>query len=147
MSLVRNKKATFNYEILEKFEAGVELLGTEVKTIREGHGSLEGAYVVVRGGEAFLIGAEIYPFQKANALPDFDPRRSRKILLTKKEIALIQTETEKKGVSAIAVSFFMKGKKIKLELALARGKKKFDKRETIKKKDSEREIRREMKRG
>lgn len=146
MSLVRNKKVTLNYEILEKFEAGVELLGTEVKTIRSGHGSLDGAYVVVKGSEAFLLGSEIFAFQKANAPESFNPKRERKILLTKKEILIIKQETEKKGVSAVAISFFLKGKKIKLEFALARGKKKFDKRETIKKRDSEREMRRMGKR-
>lgn len=145
MSLVRNKKATFNYEILEKFEAGVELLGTEVKTIRSGHGSLDGAYIVVKGSEAFLLGSEIFAFQKANAPESFNPKRERKILLTKKEILIIKQETEKKGISAIAISFFLKGKKIKLEFALARGKKKFDKRETIKKREAYREIERDKK--
>ncbi len=146
MSLAQNKKATFNFEIQEKLEAGVELFGYEVKTIREGHGSITGGFVVVRGGEAFLMGSEIYPFQKANAPEQFDPRRARKLLLTKKEIAYLETETQKKSVSAIALRFFVKGKKIKLEIALARGKKKFDKRETIKKRESEREMGRDMKR-
>lgn len=146
MSLAQNKKATLNYEILEKFEAGVEFLGTEVKTIKSGHGSLEGAYVVIKSNEAYLVGSEIFAFQKANAPESFNPKRERKILLTKKEILIIKQDTEKKGVSAIALSFFLKGKKIKLEFALARGKKKFDKRETIKKRDSKREIDREIKR-
>ncbi|HYC34561.1 MAG TPA: SsrA-binding protein SmpB [Candidatus Paceibacterota bacterium] len=145
--MIENKKALFNYEVLEKLDAGVELLGTEVKTLRGDHGSLEGAYVTVRGGEAYLVNSEIFPFQKANAPLDFDPRRPRKLLLTKKEIALIATETETKGISAIPLKFFAKGKKIKLTIALARGKKKFDKRETIKKRESKREIDREMKRN
>lgn len=147
MQLAKNKKATFNYEIEEKLDAGIELLGTEVKTIKEGHGSLEGAYVTVRGGEAFLINAEIYPFQKSNAPADFDPKRPRKLLLTKKEIAYVATETEKKSISAIPLNFFIKGKKVKLSIALARGKKKFDKRDSIKKRESKREIERELKRG
>lgn len=146
MVLAQNKKATFNYEIIEKLEAGLELFGFEVKTIREGHGSLDGAYISVKGGEAFLMSAEIFAFQKANAPESFDPRRARKLLLTKKEIAYVATETEKKGVSAIPLKFFIKNRKVKVEIALARGKKKFDKRETIKKRESEREMRRDMKR-
>lgn len=142
MNLAKNKKATFNFEIEEKLDAGIELLGTEVKTIKEGHGSLEGSYVTVRGGEAFLINAEIYAFQKSNAPVDFDPKRARKLLLTKKEIAYIAVETEKKSISAIPLHFFIKGKKVKLSIALAKGKKKFDKRDSIKKRETDREIRR-----
>ncbi len=147
MSLIQNKKARLNYEILETLTGGVELFGFEVKSVKAGTGSLEGAHVVVRGGEAFLVEAEIPAFQKANAPENFDPRRPRKLLFTKKEIALLGAETEKKGISGIPLTFFLKGRKIKVDIALARGKKKFDKRETIKKKDTEREMQREMKRG
>ena len=82
-----NRKARFNYEILEKYETGIELLGTEVKSVRGGQMSLEGAFVIVRGGEAFLINANIPPFQPKNAPKDYDPLRNRKLFLTKKEIA------------------------------------------------------------
>lgn len=147
MSLVNNKKAGFNYELLEKFEAGVELLGFEVKSVKAGHGSLEGSYVIVRGGEAFLVEAEIPAFQKANAPENFDPRRPRKLLLTKKEIKEITEKTEAQGISAPALSFFEKGKKVKLVFALAKGKKKFDKRENIKKRETDIEMRRLHKRS
>lgn len=146
MSLVFNKKATLNYEIIEKFTSGVELVGTEVKTLKSGHGSLDGAYITVKNGEVYLMNAEIFPYQKANTGEGFEPRRMRKLLLTKKEIRQIADETSKKGISAIPLHFFEKSKKIKLEFALARGKKKFDKRETIKKRESKREMEREMKR-
>jgi SsrA-binding protein len=146
MSLVTNKKAHFNYEILEKFEAGIELLGFEVKSIKKGQGSLEGAHVTVRGGEAYLIGFDLPPYQPGNTPTDYERTRTRKLLLTKKEIQRIGDEESKKGIAVIPLSIFAKGGKLKVDLALARGKKKFDKRETIKKRDTDRDIRREMKR-
>ena len=85
-SYAENRKARFNYEILQKYESGIELLGTEVKSVRSGQMSLEGAFVIVRGGEAFLINANIPPYQPQNAPKDYDPLRNRKLLLTKKEI-------------------------------------------------------------
>jgi len=146
MSLVTNKKAHFNYEILEKFEAGIELLGFEVKAIKNNQGSLDGAHVTVRGGEAFLIGFDLPPYQAKNTPADYDRVRVRKLLLTKKEIQRIGDEEAKKGIAVVPLSIFLKGHKLKMDLALARGKKKFDKRETIKKRDTDREMRREMKR-
>lgn len=146
MSYVTNKKARFNYEILEKFEAGIELLGFEVKAIKNNQGSLEAAHVVVRGGEAFLLNFDLPPYQAKNTPENYERTRTRKLLLTKKEIKRIGDEGEKKGIAVIPLSIFEKGRKLKVDLALARGKKKFDKRETIKKRDTDREIRREMKR-
>ena len=140
-----NRKARFNYEILEKYEAGIELLGVEVKSVRDGQISLEGAFVIVRGGEVFLINANIPPFQPKNAPKDYDPLRNRKLLLTKKEIAELAASEKNKSLTIVPISLYNKGRKIKVEIALSKGKKKFDKRETIKKRDTDREIRREIK--
>ena len=140
-----NRKARFNYEILEKYEAGIELLGTEVKSIRGGQMSLEGAFVIVRGGEIYLINANIPPYQVKNAPTDYDPLRNRKLLLTKKEINRLAGSEKNKSLTIVPISVYNKNRKIKLEIALVKGKKKFDKRETIKKRDTDREIRREYK--
>ncbi len=143
--LIENKKARFNYELQDKLEAGIELLGFEVKALRAKQGSLEGAYVIVRGNEAFLVNSFISPYQPKNTPKDYDPRRNRKVLLTKKEVAELAGAESQKGLTIVPISVYNKGRKIKVELAVARGKKKYDKREAIKKRDSEREVRREMK--
>lgn len=145
MSLVTNKKARLNYEILETLEAGIELLGLEVKSVKKGEVSLEGSYIVVRGGEAFLTGADIAPYQPSNTPKDYDSRRNRKLLLTKKELLELEKKESQKGLTILAISMYNKGRKVKVEIAIARGKKKFDKRQTIKKRESEREIRRTLK--
>ena len=139
-----NRKARFDYEILEKYETGIELLGTEVKSVRGGRMSLEGAFIIVRGGEVYLINANIPPYQLKNAPKDYDPLRNRKILLTKKEIAEL-AQNDKKSLTIVPLKVYNKGKKIKLEIALVKGKKKHDKRETIKKRETDRELRREYK--
>lgn len=144
-SYAENRKARFNYEFLEKYEAGIELLGTEVKSVRAGTMSLEGAFVIIRGGEAFLINANIPPYQVKNAPKDYDPLRNRKLLLTKKEIAELAGSEKNKSLTIVPISVYNKGRKIKVEVALVKGKKKFDKRETLKKRDTDREIRREYK--
>ena len=143
--MIENKKARFNYELQDKLEAGIELLGFEVKALRAKQGSLEGAYVIVRGNEAFLVNSFISPYQPKNTPKDYDPRRNRKVLLTKKEVAELAGAESQKGLTIVPISVYNKGRKIKVELAVARGKKKYDKREAIKKRDSEREVRREMK--
>jgi SsrA-binding protein len=140
-----NRKAYFNYEILEKYEAGIELLGVEVKSVRSGRMSLEGAFVVVRGGEAFLINANIPPYQPNNAPKDYDPLRNKKLLLTKKEIATLAGSEKNKSLTIVPISVYNKGRKIKVEIALVKGKKKQDKRESIKKRETDREIRRTLK--
>jgi SsrA-binding protein len=143
--LAHNRKATFNFEILEKFEAGIELSGHEVKSVRNGRAKLEGAHVVVRGGEAYLVGASIAPYQPKNMNTGYDAERPRRLLLNKKELnALIGLEATK-GLTLIAISLYNKGRYIKLEMASVRGKKQYDKREDIKKRDTDREMRREMK--
>ncbi len=142
---VQNKKASFNYEILEKYEAGISLLGTEVKSVRNGQGKLDGAYVVIRGGEAFLVGASIPAFQKKNAPADYDPERARKLLFKSKELAELHAESEQKGLTIVPIRLYNSGQKLKLEVAVARGKKKFDKRESIKERETERALGRLLK--
>ncbi len=144
-SLVHNKKAHFNYEVLETFEAGMELFGFEVKSLRKGQGSLEGTHATVRGGEAFLINAHIPPYQIGNAPKDFDTRRNRRLLLTRKEIKTLTGLETQKGLTLLPISVYNKGSKIKIEIAVARPKKKYDKRESIKKRDADREARRTLK--
>lgn len=139
-----NRKVYFNYEILEKITAGIELLGFEVKAIKAGQMTLDGAYVVVRGGEAFLIGAGVTPLQPKNIKEDYDPRRNRRLLLTKKEIAELANTEQKKGLTIAPLSVYNMGKKLKVELGIARGKKTADKRESIKKRETDREIRRTL---
>ena len=144
-SYAENRKARFNYEFLEKYETGIELLGTEVKSVRGGTMSLEGAFVIIRGGEAFLINANIPPYQPKNTAKDYDPLRNRKLLLTKKELTVLAGSGKNKSLTIVPISVYNKGRKIKVEIALVKGKKKFDKRETLKKRDTDREIRREYK--
>jgi len=145
MALIANKKAYFNYEIEEKLVAGLELLGIEVKSIRNSLGSLDGSYVIVRGGEAFLIGSYIPAYQPSNTKGEYNDKRSRKLLLNKKEIKELAEIESKKGQIIIPLSIFAAGKKIKVELGIGHGKKKYDKRESLKKRDTEKEMRREMK--
>jgi len=140
-----NRKARFNYEILEKYEAGIELLGVEVKSVRGGQMSLEGAFIIVRGGEVFLINSNIPPYQVKNSPKDYDALRNRKLLLTKKEIAELAGSEKNKSLTIVPISVYNKNRKIKVSIALVKGKKKFDKRETLKKRDIDREIRREIK--
>ncbi|OHA47485.1 MAG: SsrA-binding protein [Candidatus Taylorbacteria bacterium RIFOXYD2_FULL_36_9] len=144
-SLLQNKKAYFNYEITEKFTAGIELFGFEVKSVREKKGQIENAYVTIRGGEAYLIGANIPAYQLKNAPVDFDPLRNRKLLLTKKELKQLANIENKKGLTIVAIAVYNAGRKLKLEIGIAKGKKSFDKRENIKKRETDREIRRTLK--
>ena len=140
-----NRKARFDYEILEKYEAGIELLGVEVKSVRGGRMSLEGAFVIVRGGEVYLINANIPPYQVKNTSKDYDTLRNRKLLLTKKEISELTGNEKNKSLTIVPISVYNKNRKIKVEIALVKGKKKYDKRETIKRRETDREIRREYK--
>jgi len=133
-------------EILEEFEAGLELFGFEVKSLRSGRGSLPGARVVVRGGEAYLVGASIPPWQEKNAPDEYDPERPRRLLLSKKEIAKIAHAEEKKGLTTVPLSVYNAGRKLKLKIAIARGKKQHDKRQTIKERDEKKKIERTLKR-
>lgn len=141
-----NRKMRFDYETLEKYEAGIELLGTEVKSIRGGKMSLDGAFVIVRGNEVFLINANIPPYQIKNAPTDYDPLRNRKLLLTKKEILELAGNEKNKSLTIVPQTVYNKQRKIKVSIALVKGKKKHDKRESIKKRETDIEIRREYKR-
>jgi SsrA-binding protein len=140
-----NRKAYFNYEVIEKYEAGLELLGLEVKSIVNGRAILAGSFVIVRGGEVYIVGMQIPPYQAGNTPPDYDPTRTRKLLLNKKEIVSLSDADGEKGLTIIPLSLYNKRGKIKLEIAIAKGKKVHDKRESIKKRDVDREIRREYK--
>lgn len=144
MSGIDNKKAHFNYEIQEKLDAGIELLGHEVKSLKAGQGSLDGSYVIVRGGEAYLIGSFVPPYQEKNTLPDYDARRNRRLILTKEEIARMADLDTRQGLTIVPLSIYNKGDLLKVSLGIAKGKKKFDKRETIKKRETDRSIRREF---
>lgn len=145
MSLINNKKIYLKYEILEKYEAGIELLGFEVKSIKNGSGSLDGSYVVIRGGEAYLINANVSPYQVGNTPRDYDPRRTRRLLLTKKEIRELSSIVDRGGLTIVPLSLYNKGRKIKIEIGVGRGLKKYDKRDILKKRDSQREIERTLK--
>ena len=144
-TLVLNKKASFNYEFIERLEAGIELIGTEVKSLRSGNATLEGSYIIIRGGEAFISGMTIPPYQVNNTAKDYEPERLRKLILTKNEIEKLAGIESKKGLTIVPVSMYNKNRKIKVDIAIARGKREFDKRETIKKRDSDREIQRTLK--
>jgi SsrA-binding protein len=146
MDLLVNKKIRHNYEILEKIEAGIELLGTEVKSLRKKHGSLKESYIKEINNELFLVSAHIPPYQKTHALyKDFDSYRERKLLLHKKEIEKLKESQKQKGLTLVPVRIYGKGNLIKLELAVARGKKLHDKRADLKKRTAKREAERAMK--
>lgn len=147
MSLVDNKKVRFDYEIIEELEAGLELLGLEVRSLRAGRGKLEGSRVVARGGEAYLVGASIAPWQPNNTPERYDPERPRRLLLTAKEIAKISSAEAQKGLTVVPISVYNKGRKLKLSIGVARGKKTRDKRENIKSREEKRNIERTLKRS
>ena len=140
---VVNKKATFDYTILDRFEAGVALLGMEVKSVRAGHASLDGAFVRIIDTEAFLLNAQIFAYKYAR--PDqYDPKRTRKLLLHKKELLHLKTKMSGANLTVIPISWYNKGPRIKLEIALAKGKKQFEKRDSKKKEILKRELDREF---
>lgn len=145
MTLAQNKKASLEYEFLETYSAGVELFGFEVKALRSGKGSLLGSRVVIRGNEAFLIGASIPPYQEKNAPASYDPERSRRLLLNKKEIASLAGAEGQKGLTIIPIKWYNSNRVLKLEVAVARHKKKHDKRQTLKARDTKRQIDRTLK--
>ncbi len=146
MALIENKKARLNYEILEQFEAGISLSGYEVKALRSGLGKLEGSHVVIRGKEGYVVGMHVPPYQVANAPESYDPTRSRKLLLTKKELVTLGDFEGQKGLTIVPLRVYNKGPHLKLLIAVVRGRKKYDKREVLKKRDTEREMQRTLKR-
>lgn len=144
MEYVRNKKASFDYTFEKTIEAGIELLGAEVKSIKANHGSLNGAYIQVLGGEVYLLGAHIPAWQEKNTPLGFDPYRTRKLLVHKKEVFELLKALESKGLTVVPISLYNKRSIIKIQIAIAKGKKNFDKRESIKKRDLDREMRRDI---
>lgn len=145
MNLIENTRAGFDYEILETLEAGLELLGFEVKSLRAKHGSLKGARVVARGGEAYLVGATIPAWQPANAPKSYDPERTRRLLLSQKEIAHIASAEGQQGLTIIPLSVYNRHRVLKLGLAIVRGKKKQDKRQSIRAREEKRSMQRTLK--
>ena len=145
MSIVSNKKATLNYEVLDKFEGGLELHGFEVKAIRMGRIKFDGSYIIINNNEIFLKNAEIAPYQPNNIPKDFESNRLIKILISKKEILKLKQKIDKEGLTLIPLSIFNKNKKLKIDFALAKGKKKHDKRQDIKKREDSIEILRAIK--
>ncbi|MEY4440591.1 MAG: hypothetical protein RLY49_217 [Candidatus Parcubacteria bacterium] len=145
MSIATNKKATLNYEVLDKYEGGLELQGFEVKSIRMGRIKFDGSYIIINNDEVFLKNAEIAPYQLNNIPKDFVSNRLIKILISKKEILKLKQKTEKEGLTLIPLSIFNKNKKLKIDFALAKGKKKHDKRQDIKRREDTIEILRTIK--
>lgn len=145
MTLLEYKKALLKYTPLEHYAAGLELFGTEVKALRSRLGSLEGARVVVRGGEAFVVGMTIPPYQMANTPKDYDPERPRRLLLGKPEIAALAAAEEKKGLTIVPLEVYTARNLVKVRVAIVRGKGKGDKREDLKKRDALREAERVLK--
>jgi len=135
MEYASNPKTNFDYEILETIEAGLVLEGHEVKSIKTGKVSIKGSYVKILNGEPYLVGAVISPYQPANTPNDYDPQRSRKLLLSKKEMSALIGTSQAHGLTLIPLKIYDKKGRLKLLVGIARGKKKYDKREAIKKKD------------
>ena len=142
--IVSNRKASFQYEILETFEVGLCLQGTEVKSLRQGGGSLQEAFVSVDSGELWLVGSTITAYRFGN-IHNHEERRKRKLLAHKKEIIKISTSIQEKGLTCIPLSLYFKEGRVKLKIALARGKKLHDKRTAIKEREEKREVTRAMK--
>ena len=144
MQRISNSKATFNYEILDTYEAGLVLLGAEVKSIRAGHAQINDAFISVVGNELFLVKAHIAPYQIKNQI-GYDPYHARKLLVSKKQFAELAKRKHEAGLTLIPLAMYDSHRLIKLSFALARGKKKHDKRETLKRRDADREMDRAMK--
>jgi SsrA-binding protein len=143
--IAKNKKAFFSYDLLETFEAGISLLGSEVKSIREGQISLKESYAEVKGGEVFLLNCHISPYDAANRF-NHEPRRNRKLLLHSREIKRLSGKIKEKGLTLVPTKVLINAKgKVKVEISLAKGKRTYQKKEVIKERDHEREMRAELK--
>lgn len=143
---IENRKARFNYTIEDTFEAGIQLLGFEVKSIKNGRGNLNSAFCIIRGGQAYILNMHILPYQPNNTDLAYNPERTRKLLLSKKEIKKLSEKDKIKGLTLVPISVYSKGRYIKVSIAIARGKKDFNKKQTIKERDLDREMEREYKR-
>ena len=138
-----NKKAAFDYEILDRFEAGIVLSGQEVKSLRDGHAKLDGSFVKILGNEAYLINANIFPYTYARP-EKYDPKQTRKLLLHRRELISIRSKIDGANLTLIPISWYTKGPLIKLEVGLARGKKQYEKRDKMRKEQQKRELEREF---
>lgn len=144
--IAKNKKAYHDYFIEETYEAGISLLGTEVKSLREGKANLKESYVIIKNNEAFLFGCHISPYSHGN-IQNHDPLRTRKLLLHRRELDKLWGAISQKGLTLVPLALYFKGGKAKLEIGLAKGKKHYEKRESIKEREANREIERHMKTG
>ena len=143
--IAKNKKATFNYEILETYEAGIALVGSEVKSIREGRVSLKESYAEIKDGEVFLVACHISPYEASNRF-NHDPLRKRKLLLHRREIKRLTGKTLERGLTLVPTKILISDKgKVKVEIALAKGKRTYQKREAIRERDRDREMQAELK--
>jgi len=138
-TVILNRKARFDYHLFDKYEAGISLIGAEVKSIREGKANLKDSYVRIMKGEAFLFNCHISPYSRIQGYQDLDPIRIRKLLLNKAELEKLSGQSQKQGHAIVPLSLYFKNGRIKVEIALAQGKKQHDKRETIKRKLHEKE--------
>lgn len=145
MILAENKRGLFDYDILEKFEAGLVLQGYEVKSVKNGGVQLKGSYVTFHNGRAYITNMHISAYKPAGPLPDYNPTASRHLLLRKKQIRYLRGKSEEKGLTIIPTKVYTKNRLVKVEVAVARGRKTFDKREVIKKREIKREIERAKK--
>lgn len=143
--LTKNRRALFDYQVLEKYEAGIELKGFETKAAKQGKLDLSGSYVRLEDEQAFLMGASIAPYQPKNTPEGYDQERDRRLLLTKKELKALSGKTNEAGLTIVPLRAYIKGRLVKLEIGLARSKKKQDKRDTIRKRETDKEIRRKLK--
>lgn len=144
MTIIKNRSATYNFEIVETYIAGIKLLGEEVKSLRSGHGNLSGSYISELGGELYLVGFNI-PRYKRSSNPDYAPKRRRKLLLKKSEISRIRPELNAKGRAVIPLQVFLKDNLFKVEIAVAKGKGGREKKQAIKERQQERDVQRELK--
>lgn len=142
---IENRKAKFDYEILESFEAGIELFGFEVKAIKSHKGVFDGSHISIRNNEAWLLNFSLPPYQVDNTPKDYSEKRPRRLLLKKKDIQYLLQKEQSNGLTIIPISMYNKRNIIKVQIAIVRGKKVYDKRHTIKKRDTERDIKRELK--
>lgn len=147
MALIENRKAYRDYEILEKLEAGLELKGFEVKALKSGRGSLIGSHVIIRGGEAYIVGMDIPPYQPKNTPENYDSQRTRRLLLKKKEINYLSGKSRQKGLTLVPLEVYAKRGLVKIAFGVGRGLKKYDKRERIKEREAKIKIEREIKTG
>ena len=142
-TIALNKRAKFDYEILEEFEAGLRLTGAETKSAKAGHVDFKGAYISIRNDEAWLKGLHVSPYKPAGEQKEYNPKRDRKLLLHKREIKRLLGKSHEAGLTIVPISLYTKGTFVKLSFGVGRGKKQFEKREAIKKREVDRELRRD----